>query len=867
MQLDFTLNINNDTWYPTADISGFKSKTGGRIDIKEKLILTFSAPGKITEGDITVSSNPWIYFKTQIESTEVGKGVFDIIVTISAKDGQAIGNAITNIHMGVNASSDTAPKWASMSDSFTAAADGVPDVDGELVIDCAALPAGLESRDLQLELVRGEKKELLTIKAGTSALKVAAGTYRVQANDLCTLDGTLRAAVKLSAAEVVINKGQRSHLQVSFARTVRSTTIDIAVDLPNVPALIEEDLDVVCLENGVVKHRYTLRHGQKQRLENLPVSGKFVVRINDLKLNNVHYVFSDITGNLNGQFHDVAFTGAKLQQRDDTQSGSAKLVINIKAEKAVPTTFDLRLTDGKDTARQYRFASLPVRSGNREQSVLVARGSYQVESCSFIYNGVVHYVDAAPCPLTVDSSKPLQLDVTITEGANLHVKGFPEFLSFGGCADMSPSNVDDLAEARVSSLFKYSGDDGMGDASDYLDPAKEPTSKIIQMARDVSAKTSEPVLPVMVSYTCNLSLGDVERIIKDPVRHHYSFANFIQSLKMAQAMRDDAHPVPAGYIVNPDYLGECQKYGFAPEHAIPVRQPLSEALAHHGVNVTIPAAITDTLKGYIRAVNWLVRVVAPDVVLGWQVNLWGVGGSQWIYSDFTYDDVFDPADGKHKKMTLDPKLAGKLTAEYALLVGVFDEIPYTRTDGSSAVAKGADFMAADRYEADDFTARAYKNGYCYTPYEWDRTFDFCTALSRYLRQPVLPWQVPASRLATKDEQVGELEEQFWGTGGSYLMGHPEIGHSVEAINDRLLNIEFLDVHAKMMGHTPRELFNRHAWDMSEPKYRDFPLRGIFHVQVGGGATTGVVSAVNRNSSSWMRSRLKAYRDNPVKFKG
>ncbi len=35
----------------------------------------------------------------------------------------------------------------------------------------------------------------------------------------------------------------------------------------------------------------------------------------------------------------------------------------------------------------------------------------------------------------------------------------------------------------------------------------------------------------------------------------------------------------------------------------------------------------------------------------------------------------------------------------------------------------------------------------------------------------------------------------------------------------------------------------------------------------GGATTGVVSAVNRNSSSCMRSRLKAYRDNPVKFKG
>lgn len=50
MQLDFTLNISNDTWYPTADISGFKSTTGASVDIQEKMVLTFSAPGKITAG-------------------------------------------------------------------------------------------------------------------------------------------------------------------------------------------------------------------------------------------------------------------------------------------------------------------------------------------------------------------------------------------------------------------------------------------------------------------------------------------------------------------------------------------------------------------------------------------------------------------------------------------------------------------------------------------------------------------------------------------------------------------------------------------------------------------------------------------------
>ena len=75
MQLDFTHSITNDTWYPTADLRGFKAKSGGSVDIKQKLVLTFSAPGKITEGDITISSTPWREFKLNIESSEIDNGV------------------------------------------------------------------------------------------------------------------------------------------------------------------------------------------------------------------------------------------------------------------------------------------------------------------------------------------------------------------------------------------------------------------------------------------------------------------------------------------------------------------------------------------------------------------------------------------------------------------------------------------------------------------------------------------------------------------------------------------------------------------------------------------------------------------------
>ncbi len=39
------------------------------------------------------------------------------------------------------------------------------------------------------------------------------------------------------------------------------------------------------------------------------------------------------------------------------------------------------------------------------------------------------------------------------------------------------------------------------------------------------------------------------------------------------------------------------------------------------------------------------------------------------------------------------------------------------TEGPNA----PDFIAVDRYEADDFTIRSYANGYCYWTHEWQRT--------------------------------------------------------------------------------------------------------------------------------------------------
>jgi hypothetical protein len=89
-----------------------------------------------------------------------------------------------------------------------------------------------------------------------------------------------------------------------------------------------------------------------------------------------------------------------------------------------------------------------------------------------------------------------------------------------------------------------------------------------------------PVLPVMISYTCNLSLGGTPAMLANADQHAHSFANLILSLNKANARIDAAHPVPTGFIVNPDFLGACEQGEIAPGYAMPVRAPLQTALNH-----------------------------------------------------------------------------------------------------------------------------------------------------------------------------------------------------------------------------------------------------------------------------------------------
>ncbi|KAK5997436.1 hypothetical protein PT974_02793 [Cladobotryum mycophilum] len=412
-------------------------------------------------------------------------------------------------------------------------------------------------------------------------------------------------------------------------------------------------------------------------------------------------------------------------------------------------------------------------------------------------------------------------------------RGFPDFLSFGGFADLTYQNEEEFVAARVSSIFGYAGIDGAGDSTTFLvDDFK--TRRVISLAKSVQEGVGggHTVLPVLVSYTCNLSLGDAQAGLQNAEGLGHGFANLILSLRVAKESTSGESPVPAAFIINPDFLGEAQR-NLSNEYQLPVREPLQSALDHQAVDAEIPDTITDSLRGYVQAVNWLIRTVAPDMSFGWSASIWGAGSSGWVYSS-----------------DQSPAEVAKVTADYIKFLGVYD------------AEYAPDFLAVDRYEADDFTARAYMNGYCYGPTEWGRFFDFCKALHENLSVPVLPWQIPASHIPTQADNVeDEFDAQHWGTGGSYVLGDTAVGSDVNNINQKVLS---LGLNASLTWtNSIEELFQRaEPFDLSKPAYQDFPPGGIFAVLLGGGATTGVISTVG-DGGSWAREKLAAYSKNPV----
>jgi hypothetical protein len=828
---DATVSAGANVYYGTMIVSNLRYEDGSTVNVSEYLAMTFDSPASVADTDINASFMSWVAVTADVTSNQIDTGSYLVSAHLAYAQPHTMepGDQFT---IGVNG--DLTKDADAYLNSFVIAADRSPDVNGTVSIKCAESPdAALIDIAPTVTFTIGSQATPVALSYGeTTNATLAQGDYSIRGDTVSTADLTVIAPLVIAPTQITVRSGATVPASVSFGALQRYAALDISIGA--LSGLTGETFAVSVIDTacGQTLASFTSGVNVMTSLRKLAPSGTAQIRIQAIALNNVAYSFKVPDVVLANALQSVLIGDSMVKAAAIDTTGFADLLIDVSPGVDLQRQVTLRLAGAGMNYTQV----LSVADGDTVMSVPVKPDTYAVSVGSFVSAGVVYVVDT-PDTIVVTGSGPAILDMAVAESANLNVPGFPSFLSFGGCADLTPGNVADFAAARASSIFNYAGVDGAGDAATYLTDDQS-TRQTIQLARDVEAQLGDGqrVLPVMISYTCNLSLGDTVHMLADADQHAHSFANFILSLNIANSVIDAEHPVPMGYVVNPDFLGSCQQGGFGPDYGMPVRAPLRTALDHWSIEATIPADITEDVSGYVAAVNWLTRTVAPKVVFGWQVNLWGVGYSEWIYEDS------------------DTAAFAQQTADYVKSVAAYD--------GPHA----PDFLAVDRYEADDFEQRAYVNGYCYGPREWQRFFDFCTTISRALKLPVMPWQIPASRTPVTTDQVNrDFEGQHWGTGGSYLLGDAAVGSDYHHVHPNILALQFPPVFQADMGASAEDMFIRSVpFDISSPAYSDFPVRGFFTLLLGGGSTTGIISAVG-NPEPWVRNKLNAYMDNPIRF--
>ncbi|EFY96498.1 hypothetical protein X797_008727 [Metarhizium robertsii] len=718
-------------------------------------------------------------------------------------------------------------------ESFVLVADRTPS--GCVAIHCEPAPDERLANCMQtICFCEGKRVQTVSVPLGQETqCKIGVGSYTdVKALKLTAADDTAVGQPQASTHTLRVEDGGRKHVDIRYDHVEHFSTIDVTVG--NIRPLERERFHIRIQRNGAEVASNWSPGDHKTRFSELPQEGDVSVSVDPMTVNNEEFSFKPRDLKLSSRLDTASFPQADAVTGIDT-TGFVSLPIVVKTS-IVESGLTLFVRLRCETSTLIYTQTVPVRDGPVPRAVKVRPGQYTVEAPSFVRSGIV-YVVTAGASLTVLDCGSSKLEVQVQRGANLKVRGFPDVLGFGGYADLVDGNKDDFVEAKASSVFAYAGLDHDGDPLRRLTEAEErrATWETIQLARAVERELGhgKPVLPVMVSYTCNLQGFQVQ----DRLRNHEdwlanSFANLILSLQIANSTMDPQHLVPGGYIVNPDFVSTCQREGLTAKFTMTVRGPLQSAIDYRKVAADIPDSISEDLGGYVAAVNWLFRTVSPAVPFGWHVHLEGAGGPEWIYQD---DD--DAASMAQK------------TGAYAASLGIFAH---------------ADFVAVGRNPGDDFTVQSYGVGYCYGPREWQRFFAFCGALSLSQQVPVLPWQVSLSRTPLVDDGVAQdFDFQHWGTGGSYILGDAAVGSSYHNVHPNILQLKFT---LPYMGEDGRRIFIRaEPFDLTEPAVKDLLLCGIFTVLVGGPSTTGIIVASFGNRGPWVRKKLKAYGENPIRF--
>ena len=598
-------------------------------------------------------------------------------------------------------------------------------------------------------------------------------------------------------------------------------------------------------EDGSLERNIVLVVGETLTLERLISGRNYEVRLLPTLINN-----QQITTPLNpDRFRPQSEQVARVNLNYQLVAVEATGFVEVKATV-------LGLPQGT-AAQRYRLWNshgqylVELDSDGSQQTLpfTMAVGQYQVSAADVQGNGEYWRLDNSAALRIVQSLNVITLN--FEKGIPLRVRGWPDYLAHGGVTVNAADTVSRYRDVPVSALFKYDGFDGGGDplpaaevdrnGDGVLDYDSLPIHKTAPLTRDMEKEAGRTVMPVMVVYTANASGGSALADLQDKTRLRNHFGNFITQCLAAQSYKDAQHPVPATFVLNPDFLGAIQQEpggyrAVRQKNSIPVNEQLAAAIALLG---SVPGfrkpelpTFSDDLYGYIQAVNYLVRQFAPDVAFGWQTNVWSTGTADWVLRD-----------------NADPLVQGKTIADFINELGVYH--------GSYA----PDFIAFDKFERDCFSpdARAH---YSWNATCWLHYLGMVKQVTKGLLRPAMLWQIPGGHMPTVEEGVSRIAAAHFASGGTFFMGDKRIGSNVAAITPTLLDT---GLNQSTYGAaTVGDFLRRDAgYDWGQMQVMNLPAYNVFSVLWGGGSTVSITTVrSNGEDGGWLAEKMREYYSAP-----
>jgi hypothetical protein len=434
---------------------------------------------------------------------------------------------------------------------------------------------------------------------------------------------------------------------------------------------------------------------------------------------------------------------------------------------------------------------------------------------------------------------------------DLQVRGWPAYVAHGGVTVNAAETTSAYAGVPVDALFKYDGFDGGGDplpakevdinGDGFLDYDLLPIHRTAALTRKLEAQSGRAVMPVMVVYTANASGGSAITDLQDPQRLRNHFGNFITQCLAAQSWKDEQHPVPATFVLNPDFLGAMQQepYGYTAvrqANSMPVNAQLAVAVRDLTSVLTFSTpslpVFSDDIYGYLQAVNFIVHRFAPDVAFGWQTNVWATGTADWLLRD-----------------NANPQAQGEQISAFINELGVYQ--------GQYA----PDFIVFDKFERDCFSPDALAH-YGWNATAWQHYLAMVKATTQGLNVPAMIWQIPGGHMPTAEEGTTLIASNHFASGGTFLMGDERIGSNVRAISRELLDtpLNKTTYGATTVGEW---LAKDAGYDWGQPQVMNLPDYHIFSVLWGGGSTVSITTIhSNGDDGGWLAQKMSEYYRSP-----